>query len=75
MEKMGTQFYTYRVEGMTCNHCKASVENGLSKLDAITEVVADPGMNQVRLQAEGLSESEVKETIEGLGYVFKGRVS
>ena len=75
MGKMGTQFYTYKVEGMTCNHCKASVENGLSKLDAITEVVADPGMNQVRLQAEGLSESEVKETIEGLGYVFKGRVS
>lgn len=27
-EQMGTQFYTYRVEGMTCNHCKANVEKG-----------------------------------------------
>ncbi len=75
MEKMGVQFYTYRVEGMTCNHCKAAVENGLKKLDEITEVLADPGINQVRLQAEGLSDSRVKETIEGLGYVFKGRVT
>ena len=75
MEKMGTQFFTYRVEGMTCNHCKAAVENGLLKLDAISEVVADPGISQVRLQADGLSDSQVKETIEGLGYIFKGRIT
>ncbi len=74
MEKMGNQFYTYNVEGMTCNHCKANVEKGLANLETITEVVADPGINQVRLQAEGLSDSEVKECVEGLGYVFKGRV-
>ncbi|MFO7671369.1 MAG: SO_0444 family Cu/Zn efflux transporter [Bacteroidales bacterium] len=74
-EKMGTQFFTYRVEGMTCNHCKAAVENGLAKLDVISEVVADPGINQVRLQADGLSDSQVKETIEGLGYIFKGRIT
>ncbi|MCP4313610.1 MAG: SO_0444 family Cu/Zn efflux transporter [Bacteroidetes bacterium] len=74
MENMGTQFYTYRVEGMTCNHCKASVEKGLSNMGAITEVVADPGNNQVRVQAEGLSDSQVKDTIEGLGYTFKGRI-
>lgn len=72
-EKMGTQFYTYRVEGMTCNHCKANVEKGLGKLEVITEVVADPGINQVKLQADGLSDSQVKECVEGLGYVYKGR--
>jgi len=71
---MGTQFFTYRVEGMTCNHCKASVENGLAKLDSISEVLADPGSNKVTLQADGLSDSEVKETVEGLGYVFKGKI-
>lgn len=74
MENMGLQFYTYKVEGMTCNHCKANVENGLAKLEEISEVVADPGINQVKLQAEGLSDSQVKETVEGLGYVFKGRM-
>lgn len=75
MENMGLQFYTYKVEGMTCMHCKANVENGLAKLEAISEVVADPGINQVKLQAEGLSDSQVKETVEGLGYVFKGRMT
>jgi len=74
MKNMGTQFYTYKVEGMTCNHCKASVENGLGKLEPITEVVADPGTNMVSLQAEGLSDSQVRETVEGLGYTFKGKV-
>lgn len=74
IESMGKQFHTYRVEGMTCNHCKSSVENGLTKLNGITEVLADPGNNEVRLQAEGLSDSEVKETVEGLGYTFKGRI-
>jgi uncharacterized membrane protein YraQ (UPF0718 family)/copper chaperone CopZ len=73
-EKMGNQFYTYKVEGMTCNHCKANVEKGLANLETITEVVADPGINRVRLQAEGLSDSEVKACVEGLGYVYKGRV-
>ena len=74
-ENMGTQFYTYRVEGMTCNHCKASVENGLAKLESISEVIADPGNNKVTLQGEGLSESKVKDTVEALGYVFKGRMT
>lgn len=75
IENMETQFYTYKVEGMTCNHCKASVENGLTKLDSISEVLADPGTNKVTLQAEGLSDSEVKDTVEGLGYVYKGRMA
>ena len=75
IEKMGTQFYTYKVEGMTCNHCKAAVESGLAKLGEISEVVADPGINQVKLQAEGLSDLQVKECIEGLGYVYKGRLT
>jgi len=74
MENMGMQFYTYRVEGMTCNHCKASVENGIAKMESISEVFADPGSNMVRVKAEGLKDSKVKETVESLGYVFKGRV-
>jgi len=74
MESMGTQFYTYRVEGMTCMHCKASVENELGKLETITDVIADPGTNMVSLQSEGLSDSQVQECVEGLGYVFKGKV-
>lgn len=73
MSLMGTEYITYRVEGMTCNHCKANVEKGLAKFENISEVVADPGINQVKLQAEGLSDEEVKICVEDLGYVYKGR--
>lgn len=74
MSKMGTEYLTYRVEGMTCNHCKANVEKGLAKINAISEVVADPGINQVKLQAEGLSDDEVKACVEDLGYIYKGKI-
>jgi copper chaperone CopZ len=73
-EQMTKQIHTFRVEGMTCNHCKASVENGLGKLDVVSGAVADPEKNMVTIEADGLSEAAVQETVEGLGYTFKGKV-
>lgn len=64
---------TYRVEGMTCNHCKANVENGVRELDDTGEVFADPATNELRVSATGLSEEKIREKVESLGYVFKGR--
>ncbi|MEN8156959.1 MAG: cation transporter, partial [Bacteroidota bacterium] len=72
-EHMTRQIHTFRVEGMTCSHCKASVENGLSALSSVSGAVADPAQNQVAIEAEGVTEAEVRETVEGLGYIFKGR--
>jgi len=72
-EEMTKQRHTFRVEGMTCNHCKDSVEKGLEKMDAISGVMADPEKNMVTVEADGLSETEVQETIEDLGYTFKGK--
>lgn len=80
-EGMKSNQYTYspdlhvfNVEGMTCKHCKASVENGLGQMDVVTEVLADPDQNRVTIQASGLSDELVKETIEKLGYQFGGRI-
>jgi copper chaperone CopZ len=72
--KVADNRHTFRVEGMTCNHCKASVEKGISKLDQVKGVWADPGRNQVIIEAGTLSEAEVQATVEGLGYVFRGRI-
>ena len=69
---MISNVHVYKVEGMTCNHCKATVEKGLKELEQITEVIADPDSNRVTLQADTISESQVKETIEKLGYSFGG---
>ena len=64
----------YRVEGMTCDHCKATVENGLKDLQGVSEVLADRSNNRVTVQAEAVSENQIKETIEKLGYRFSGKV-
>ncbi len=64
----------YRVEGMSCNHCKNSVETNLMKLEGITNVVADPNKNLVVIEGTGTS-PEIETTINQLGFVFKGENS
>jgi len=66
--------HVFRVEGMTCTHCKASVEKGVEALSSVHSVVADPGQNRVTVEAESLSEKNFKEVVEGLGYFYKGRI-
>jgi uncharacterized membrane protein YraQ (UPF0718 family)/copper chaperone CopZ len=72
---MGENIFKYRVEGMTCDHCKASVEKGLMALDGVSDVLADRGKGQVRIQAESLTEDLIKDTIEQLGYRYGGKIS
>jgi len=73
-EQMKSNVHIFKVEGMTCNHCKASVENGLKGLSQVTEVVAEPGKDLVTIQAVSVTDGRIKETIEKLGYSFGGRI-
>ena len=61
-----------RVEGMTCNHCKANVEKGLMNLPGIKKVNADPDKNEVYIGGEGFTLAEIEKTIDSLGYHYKG---
>ncbi|PID92722.1 MAG: heavy metal-associated domain-containing protein [Bacteroidetes bacterium] len=63
----------YKVEGMTCQHCKANVESGLSELEGVERVLADPGENRVSLQAENIDDELVAARIAQLGYNYLGR--
>ncbi|MCU4166519.1 permease [Carboxylicivirga caseinilyticus] len=63
---------TYIVEGMTCSHCKMSVEKNLGKLDGIASVEADPQSNRVIVEASEQDNAIVESTIESLGYSYKG---
>ena len=72
-QKMGN-IKEYRVEGMTCNHCKANVERGVSRLEDISDVFADPDGNLLRVETEADKDEAIRKTVEELGYVFKGRV-
>jgi uncharacterized membrane protein YraQ (UPF0718 family)/copper chaperone CopZ len=73
-QEMKSNIHVFKVEGMTCSHCKASVERGLGGLSQVHGVVADPGKNRVTVEAEAIDDDRIKSTVEELGYVFQGRV-
>ena len=63
----------YRVDGMTCNHCKKSVETNLIKLPTIESVTVDLHKKTVEVKGSA-SESEIKKIVDGLGFRFGGKV-
>lgn len=71
---MKNNILQYSVEGMTCDHCKARVENGLKGLEGVSEVIADRSNNLVSVQAESVSEQQIRDTVEKLGYKYSGKV-
>ena len=65
----GTVVYT--VEGMHCNHCKASVEQAVSKLKGVTAVEATPAANTLVVSGTA-EESDIRKAVEQAGFEFKG---
>ena len=63
----------YRVGGMSCNHCKASVEKNLALLPSVTAVEVDLTAGTVAV--EGTADAAgIQKVIEELGFEYKGRV-
>lgn len=61
------------VKGMTCNHCKATVENNMTDLEGIESAQADITANKVLIRGENVDLGKVRERIESLGYEFVGK--
>ncbi len=59
---------TIKVEGMTCNHCKANVEKNLEKLPFIDNLQVNLADKTVTLEGDNIELEKVKETIDNLGY-------
>ena len=57
-----------KVNGMTCNHCKANVESNLEKLDFITSAQVNLSEKSVTIQSNNLDMDKVISTIESIGY-------
>jgi len=61
---------TLDVQGMTCDHCKASVEGTLTKLDGVStaEVHLETGKVDVTYDEAKVTVAAMKEAIEEQGY-------
>ena len=63
------------VRGMTCNHCKMSVETNLKKIEGIENIVANLENETVTITGEKVNLDRVKETVESIGYKYDGKVA
>jgi len=67
----------YRVNGMTCSHCKACVEKAVRLLDDVESAVADVSRKELRVEwhdGHDVDESALKKAVEDAGFEFGGRV-
>lgn len=62
------------VKGMTCNHCKSTVEQNVGRLPGISNVDADISSGKVHLSGENFDLAEIQREIESLGYKYNGLV-
>ena len=62
----------YRIDGMSCNHCKNSVEKAIKALDNVEDVEVVLGKKEAIVTGKPNDEI-VKKTVEELGFESKGR--
>ncbi|MBS1895400.1 MAG: heavy-metal-associated domain-containing protein [Actinobacteria bacterium] len=65
---MATTSRTYRVVGMSCEHCVASVTEEVSELPGVAAVEVDLGSGLLTVSAEDIDEAAVRTAVEEAGY-------
>lgn len=63
-----------KVEGMTCNHCKTNVNNGLTTQGVKVEDI-DLVNSTVKIKGNITDEKLIEETLNSLGYSYKGIIN
>ena len=58
---------TYSVPGMTCGHCKASIEGEVAKLAAVELIVVDLDAKTVRVDGD-VDDELVRAAIDEAGF-------
>ena len=67
-------FTTISVGGMTCNHCKATVEKNISAIEGVDEVTVDLNSGNVKVGGENIDLDRIGMRVKELGYEFKGKI-
>lgn len=57
----------YKVEGMSCNHCRTRVEKALNSIDGVNAIVTlNPPVASIEFNDTPLSTGQLQEVIEDL---------
>ncbi|BCV23103.1 copper ion binding protein [Moorella sp. Hama-1] len=64
---------TLQVEGMSCNHCKMSVEKALKNLAGVTDATVDLGAKTARVTYDSskVDIEAMKKAVSAAGYEVK----
>ena len=65
---------TWSVPGVTCGHCKSSIEEEVSKLAGVQQVEVDLEAKTVRVDGDA-PEQDIFAAIDEAGYEVAGAVS
>lgn len=61
----------YQVDGMTCGHCAASVQEEVSGVAGVTAVAADVETGRVVVTGADVSDEEVARAVDEAGYTVR----
>jgi uncharacterized protein len=67
-------YQLFRVEGMTCSHCKANIEKSISNLEGVQNAEADLASSEVKVEGDSVDSEIIRETVEGIGYKYGGEI-
>ena len=67
-------YLTIKIEGMTCNHCKESVEDNLKSIYGIKQVNVDLANSRADIIGENIDLKKIESCLNSLGYKYKGEV-
>ncbi len=65
---MATITKNYTVDGMTCGHCKASVEEEIGEIVGVTSVEAELATGRVTVTGEDVQDDAVTDAVTEAGY-------
>ena len=63
-----SDYATYTVAGMTCDHCKAAVSEELHAVAGVETVTVDPDAKLVTVTGSSLDDWALRAAIEEAGY-------
>ena len=64
-----TQTIEYRVRGMSCGHCEASVRREVAKLDGVEDITVSAASGQLLVTtATPLADADVIAAVDAAGY-------
>lgn len=74
MSPGNSETLVFKVEGMSCNHCKMSVENAVRALDGVTgaRVILEENTVEITYDPAGAKREDLEKAIQNAGYKVVG---